>query len=173
MVTFIQRPARYYYLRLIRQEGSLDQISAGMALGVFVGLITPPGPQMIIAVIIASIAGWNKISSALGVWITNPFTIPFIYPLQVWLGSAIAGIPLSFEPPSSIPELWKLLTNGQHHSSLMAALLIGASVSAVVCSFLSFFVTKFIVHSYRTKKLARLQRIKKQQIARATNSASS
>lgn len=174
MVSFIQRPARYFYLKLIRQDGSLDQISAGMALGVFIGLITPPGPQMIIAVIIATVAGWNKISSALGVWITNPFTIPFIYPLQVWLGSAIADIPLNFASPTTIPELWALLTNSQHHKSLITALLFGACVSSMVCSFLSFFVTKFVVHSYRIKKLARQQRLKKkQQTVSVTNSTPS
>ncbi len=172
MVPVIQRPARYFYLKLIRQEGSPDQISAGMALGVFIGLITPPGPQMIIAVIIAAFAGMNRISSALGVWITNPVTIPFIYPFQVWLGSKFSGIPLNFKAPTTIPELWVLLTDSQNHWNLIITLLVGAFVSAVFMSFLSFFVTKYVVNSYRQKKIARQQSMRvRQAAAQSTKSA--
>lgn len=169
MVSFIQRPARYFYLKLIRQEGSPEQISAGMALGVFIGLITPPGPQMIIALIIATFTGWNRISSALGVWITNPFTIPFIYPVQVWLGSLVSGIPLNFIAPTSIPELWELLSDSQNHWNLVITLLIGAFVSAVIVSFLSFFVTKYVVNSYRQIKIVRQERMRKRQEAVQTS----
>ncbi|MDP8244320.1 MAG: DUF2062 domain-containing protein [Candidatus Hinthialibacter antarcticus] len=168
MVSFIQRPTRYFYLKIIRQEGSPDQISAGMALGVFIGLITPPGPQMVLAVIIATFAGANRISSAIGVWITNPLTIPFIYPVQVWLGSLVSGIPLNFTAPTTIPELWELFTDSQNQWNLIVTLMIGAFVSAIVTSFVSYFATKFVVNSYRQKKLARQERIRKRQEAAQT-----
>lgn len=151
----IQRPLRYAYLKLIRQEGAPEQISAGAALGVFIGLCTPMGPQMIVAFLLASYLRINRIAAVLGVWITNPITIPFLYPIQIWLGCSLAGITIDYQYPDSIADLWTILLNWRAHGELLLALVVGAVASAIISALATFFITNQIVKSYRAKKLQR------------------
>lgn len=74
------------YCRLIRIEGDPRNIAMGFALGLFVGMTPTMGFQMPIAVFFAIPLGLNKISSAAGVWITNPVSAPFIYTMNYLVG---------------------------------------------------------------------------------------
>ena len=50
------------------------------------------GIQMLLAVFLAAFFRWSKFSAAAGVWITNPFTAPFIYTASYGVGLKISGI---------------------------------------------------------------------------------
>ena len=50
------------------------------------------GIQTVIALFFATLFKWNKISSAVGVWISNPFTAPFLYSLTYYVGAKIMGL---------------------------------------------------------------------------------
>lgn len=137
-----------------------------MALGVFIGLMTPPGPQMVIAAIFATFIRFNRISSIIGVWISNPLTIPFLYPLQVWIGSLISGIPIDYEIPLSIPELWQMINDGRNHMHLVITLIIGAVFLTVVLTPASYYITRSTVIAYRHKKEQRLRRKREKALAK-------
>lgn len=80
------------YDRLIKIRGHPREIALGFALGIFIGFSPTVGFQMAIAIFFAALFKWNKVSSAVGVWISNPLTIPFIYGLTYLVGAKIMGI---------------------------------------------------------------------------------
>jgi uncharacterized protein (DUF2062 family) len=88
----------FIYNRFLRLRGTPRQISMGLALGVFIGMTPFIGFHTLIAVTLASLFAWNKVTSALGVFITNPLTAPIIYPITYKLGSMITGF--------SDPTMW-------------------------------------------------------------------
>ncbi|OQY28112.1 MAG: hypothetical protein B6244_08390 [Candidatus Cloacimonetes bacterium 4572_55] len=77
------------YWRFITIRGHPREIAFGFALGLFVGMSPTMGVQTVIAISIAAIFGWNKLSTAMGVWITNPFTALFIYTANYFIGASI------------------------------------------------------------------------------------
>jgi uncharacterized protein (DUF2062 family) len=61
------------------------------------------GFHTVIAVMMASLVKWSKIAAGIGVFITNPFTAPFLYPLTYRLGVAVTG----FSDPSLLRKLFE------------------------------------------------------------------
>jgi uncharacterized protein (DUF2062 family) len=85
------RSLKRLYVRFIRIRGEPREIALGFALGLFIGMSPTMGFQMAIAVFLAALLKWNKISAAAGVWITNPVTAPFVYGGTYLVGSKILG----------------------------------------------------------------------------------
>ncbi len=80
------------YVRFLKIRGEPREIALGFALGLFVGMTPTMGFQIVIAVFLATLLKWNKISAALAVWITNPLTAPLIYGVTYLLGAKILGL---------------------------------------------------------------------------------
>lgn len=60
-------------------HGDPHYVAFGIAIGVFIG-ITPTIPfHMIIAILLAFLFKVSKPAAILGVWISNPFTVVFLY----------------------------------------------------------------------------------------------
>ena len=70
-----------------------ETTAKGLALGIFIGLTPTMGAQIILTGIAAIILRVNIPIALAGSLITNPFTAPFIYPLQYKLGVWLAGSP--------------------------------------------------------------------------------
>ncbi len=111
------------YKRLLKIRGHPREIALGFALGIFVGMSPSIGFQMVIAVFFAALLKWNKVSAALGVWISNPLTAPVIYSVTYLVGAKLIGISkieeLSDDPTaigamlSKTPEiLWAMIIGG-------------------------------------------------------------
>lgn len=86
------RRVKLQFLRFARLSGSPDDIAKGMALGIFIGMTPTFGFQMAIAIFCAWLLRENKLAAALGVWITNPLTAPFIYALEYESGRLLLGM---------------------------------------------------------------------------------
>ncbi len=82
---------------LVKIEGDPRSIALGFALGIFIGMTPTMGFQMPIAVFFAIPFGLNKISSAAGVWITNPVSAPIIYPINYLVGVKLFSIDIAGE----------------------------------------------------------------------------
>ncbi len=80
------------YDRFVKIRGNPREIALGFALGLFVGMSPTLGIQMAIAIFIAALFKWNKISAAIGVWISNPLTAPFLYSLTYFAGAKLLGV---------------------------------------------------------------------------------
>jgi uncharacterized protein (DUF2062 family) len=71
---------------------SARSVSAGLGVGTFVAL-TPTFPmQMIIAAVLAYVFRVNVPAALAACWITNPLTMPIIFPLEYYLGSWISSV---------------------------------------------------------------------------------
>ncbi|MEA3464587.1 MAG: DUF2062 domain-containing protein [Thermodesulfobacteriota bacterium] len=86
------RQSKLLLLRLLRLRASPDEIAKGFALGIFIGMTPTLGFQIIIAVSVAILLKQNKIAAAIGVWISNPLTAPFIYAVEYETGRFILGM---------------------------------------------------------------------------------
>lgn len=113
------------YERFLKIRGNPREIALGLALGLFVGMTPFMGFHTAIAVFFAAIFKWNKISSAVGVWVSNPLTAPFVYGGTYIVGARVCGSNGSFTPPSELgvstivnllqktPEIfWTLIVGG-------------------------------------------------------------
>jgi uncharacterized protein (DUF2062 family) len=87
----------YYYIKLVKQKGTPDYISRGVAIGLFVGFFVPFLGQMIAAFMLAMIFKAAKVPALACTWVTNYFSIPIIYPIQCFVGSYLIGNPFSYE----------------------------------------------------------------------------
>ena len=77
---------RYMYLRLIRQQGTPHALALSVSIGIFFGFLIPIC-QMFLAIFVAWVFNVNRLVSAACTWISNPITIPIIFPFNVYLGS--------------------------------------------------------------------------------------
>lgn len=128
------RQIKLNLLRFMRLRGAPDEIAKGLALGIFIGLTPTFGLQMIIAVFLAILLKENKIAAAIGVWVTNPLTAPFIYAAEYETGRRLLTMELvrlpselSFSALKSIS--WEVLLPLSVGSLLWGA--VGAVISYV------------------------------------------
>jgi uncharacterized protein len=80
------------YTRFLKIRGEPREIALGFSLGLLVGMTPAMGFHTVIAVFFATLFKWNKISAALAVWITNPFTAPMIYSFTYIVGAKSMGL---------------------------------------------------------------------------------
>ena len=143
-----KRNLRFLYLRLLRLKGKPQEVAGGVAIGVFVGM-TPTVPlHTVLAVLIALILKKSKLAAALGVWVANPFFLPFIYLLDYKVGQVLTGAtPPSLEMSNfSVPHLVRLGWD------ISYPLLLGGTVTGLLCAIPSYFITKRIILLYQAKR---------------------
>ena len=85
-------PLKKVYERFLKIRGDPHEIAMGLALGLFLGMSPTMGIQTPAAILLAALFKWNKISAAIGVWITNPLTAPFVYGLNYYIGAKLLSI---------------------------------------------------------------------------------
>lgn len=95
----ITTPFKKAYDRFLRIRGNPAEIAWGLAAGIMVGMTPLIGLHTIIVLFVTALFKWNKISAVLGVYITNPFTAPFIYTVTYWVGAKIVGNGNTFSLP--------------------------------------------------------------------------
>jgi uncharacterized protein len=142
-------------LRFLRLRGTPDEIAKGFALGIFIGLTPTFGFQMIIAIFLAILLHENKLAAALGVWITNPLTAPFIYALEYETGRLLLGLSrvkfpreLSFSALESMS--WEFLL----------PLCVGSLIYGIILTPLTYAVTLRLIPLLKTWRIPRWPRPK-------------
>jgi uncharacterized protein (DUF2062 family) len=143
------------YERFVRIRGKPREIALGFALGVFIGLTPTMGIQMPIAVFLAAIFKWSKISAACGVWITNPFTAPFIYAATYFVGAKLLGI----ETAMSLPEElnWDLVRDMLSNAPLIfGALTVGGILLGLPLAILGYYLAFAAVNQYQRRVKAKV-----------------
>jgi uncharacterized protein (DUF2062 family) len=136
------------YSRFLKIRGNPNEIALGFALGLFVGMAPCMGIQTIIAVFVASLFKWNKISAAVGVWISNPVSAPFLYGFTFYIGSIFTGITNSFKPTSvfDFQYLYEIVSNAP---GIFWALTIGGIVAGIPIALLGYYLSYMAVKRYQ------------------------
>lgn len=138
------------YDRFLKIRGNPKEISSGLALGLFVGMTPTMGIQMPIAILLAALFKWNKISAAGGVWITNPVTAPFIYGLCYITGRKCLGFSSGFHLSASL-DLNSLATLIRRAPEVLWTLTVGGIVLGVPIAVIGYYASFFILVRYREK----------------------
>ena len=150
----LYRALKRTYYRFLRLRGTPRQIGLGMALGVFVGMTPFLGFHTVIAVMLAALMKWSKIAAGLGVFITNPFTAPLIYPLTYKLGVMVAG----FSKISHFPRLFEpggVVGIMKNSPMILVDLLVGGVIVGIPLALVSYYVAFYVVSGARKRMEAR------------------
>lgn len=142
-----RRIFRYIFLRLVRVGGDPVHIGLGFAVGVFLGIFPTFGVGTPLALLIASLLRWNRISAVLGSLVMNPFTTPFFWTLSGSLGAAIFRV--------DAKQVLQSAGSGERMKSLSEAALIyltGNTLIALAGAVVSYFVSMKLVMGYREKR---------------------
>lgn len=152
------RMLKRIYYRFLRIRGTPRQISLGLALGIFVGMTPFLGFHTIMSVMLASVFKWSKITAAIGVLITNPFTAPLIYPLTYKIGAMITG----FSDPSSWLKLFEpggAMGLMKDSPMILVDLLVGGVILGLPMALVSYCIAMSIV--LRARKRLELRKARR------------
>ena len=132
-------------------HGDPHYVAIGMAIGVFIG-VTPTIPfHTVIALSLAFIVRGSKAAAAIGVWFSNPFTIPFFYKGSYDLGIFILGNSAPFSTEfESILELLKLGTD------VTVAMLTGGIILGILPGIAAYFITLRIFTKLKLRKKSKI-----------------
>ena len=158
---------------MVRSRGTPEYIAGGVALGLTIGLIIPIGFQIVIAVPLAFLLRVVKVPAVIFTFVTNHFTVIFIYPFQCWIGSYLIFKPLSLDSFSSrfssLAEAatWteKFRALGTLGLDVMIPFFAGGIFLALICAPAGYVISRRLVLAYLKKK--EQIRLKRQQKAAA------
>ena len=161
--TLIIRNLKRFYHRFLKLRGSPQQASLGMALGVFVGMSPFLGFHTAMAVLLASLFGWSKITAAVGVLVTNPITVPIIYPLTYQLGVMLTG----FSEPikwSRLLEPGAFIALMKNSPMIIIDMLVGGILVGLPLSIVIYYITYATISKAKKRiEIKRAQRKLKNQ----------
>jgi len=144
-----------YMQSMMKHTGTPEEIACGAAIGLFVGLVVPPGIQMIVAFLIAAAMNCNRVLAVGATWITNPVSIPIIYSIHLTVGSLITGIPIHDFIPVGREDFWELILSPHYPRKVFYHLVIGAIFNGTVVSVIAYYFFRWTVIRARRKERAR------------------
>jgi uncharacterized protein (DUF2062 family) len=138
------------YERFLKIRGQPREIALGFALGLFVGMTPFIGLHTVMAISLAALLKWNKISAAVAVWFTNAATAPFIYGITYIVGARIAGIKqvFSWTDIESFSAVYRLIL---HTPEIIWAMVIGGVILGLPLAVAGYYLAFYVVGSYQEK----------------------
>jgi len=153
---YIKRSLKRFYGRFLRIRGRPREIALGFALGIFIGMTPSVGIQMALAVCMAALFKWNKLSAAAGVWITNPLTAPLIYSINYVIGARLLELKRGYglTPEISIAGTSHMLHNAPEifWALLLGGVILGLPLAVAGYYFSSSAITRYQELSKRLSK---------------------
>lgn len=148
------RSLKKSYDRFLKIRGTPREIAFGFALGLFVGMTPFMGFHTAIAVPMAALLKWNKISSALAVWITNPFSAPFIYGATYWVGARL----IAFRTQYHVPDLeYTGLMKALHKApEVIGVMIVGGIVIGLPLAIAGYYLSYAGIIKYRNSLKGKL-----------------
>ncbi|MEB3225781.1 MAG: DUF2062 domain-containing protein [Synechococcus sp.] len=149
-----RRWTRYWYLKVLRQEGTPEAIARGWACGVFAGSFPFFGLQTIIGLLLATAFRGNKITAAAGTWVSNPFTYVPIFYFNFQVGEVLLQQPVTFEDAQL--QSWADLSLAG--MNFMSTLFIGCMVVGLGLAVGAYFFSLWLMYRWRSLRAARQSR---------------
>jgi hypothetical protein len=142
---------RQLITRFKQLNGDPHYVALGMAIGVFIS-VTPTIPfHTVIALFLAFILRGSKAAAAIGVWFSNPVTIPLFYKGSYDVGVSILGNSAPFSTEyESILELLKL------GADVTIAMITGGVVLGILPAIAAYFITRRIFIKLRLRKKSKI-----------------
>ncbi len=156
------RLIKIYYYKFIRTSGSPHKIALAVGLGFFIGCIIPIGiwGQTVVVIFVAVKLKVNPGIAYAATWISNPYSVVFMYPMYCYVGSRVigAGLSLNYIKVAFMHVLHDFSWNGLASlgSHLAVSFFIGALIFGIVTGVIGYFFIGFFVSKYRERKKARI-----------------
>ncbi len=147
------------YRRFIKIRGNPREIAYGFSLGIFIGMSPTMGVQIILAVFIASLLKWNKISATIGVLITNAFTAPLLYTMTYLVGARILGMKNNFSFPKEM-NLDSVMALMEKAPSILGAMTVGGVVVGIPLAIVSYFAAYKLSEFYQNKVKDKIPKVR-------------
>lgn len=147
------------YERFIMIRGEPREVALGFALGIFVGMTPTVGVQTPIAIFIAALFKWSKLSAAIGVWISNPLTVPLIYGVTYITGAKLLSLDPVFDMPLS-PTWSTLKVMLQKAPQAIGAMMVGGALLGIPLAIASYYLSYAAVDKYQKDVKEKLVRQK-------------
>ena len=147
------------YQRFLKIRGGPREIALGFSLGIFIGLTPTMGVQIPLAVFFAALLKWSKIAAASGVWISNPFTAPFIYSISYIVGARLLGLEGTLTLPGNLS--WNIVVDMLRNAPrILTALTVGGVLIGLPLAVLAYYVSFIAVQKYQKDVKEKLTRQK-------------
>ena len=160
MALISRRKLRILYLKLVKQSGTPESVARGVAIGFFTGFLIPVGGQMLIAIALAFLFRARKIPAIACTWVTNPWTIPFIYPFQCYLGAKLIGCDLTFKAINSLIKTFikerSLEALNNLGSEILVPFFVGGAFLGLITAFGFYFASYGMIISHGKRVEAKL-----------------
>ena len=165
MIDF-KRWRRWLYRRVVKLQGSAHAIARGMAVGVVIGCVIPPGVQIIVGFPVALLFGANIIAMAVGTLISNPVTYLPLYYFTCQVGAAFlrflgANAQLGEGLKELLREVIHLNPAGVLRGlrPILASWTAGGLIIGLACSVPAYYITYFfVVEVHRLREFSRQRR---------------
>ena len=171
MAFISRRKLRVWYLSLVKQSGTPESISRGVAVGFFTGFFIPFGLQTVAAVILAFIFKARKIPAIACTFVTNPWTVPVIYPLQCFLGSKLIGGDMTWKTANELISTFikerTLDAFTELGTEIITPFFVGGLFLGLIFSVCSYYASYGMIVSYGKRAEARLAKRLSRQSAKA------
>lgn len=155
-------------LSLLNHPSSPERVARGIAAGLFCAFVVPVF-QMALALLVSLGIRGSRVPALLFTWVSNPFTIPVLFPLQCLLGSWLIGQPLTYESIySALGSLIRHPTFSRFiglSSELVFSFFAGGLVIGLICAVTGYYVSCRVIARFREQKAARRLKRKERRIA--------
>ena len=147
----LREKIQHLITRFKQLNGDPHYVALGMAIGVFIS-VTPTIPfHTVIALTLAFILRGSKAAAAIGVWFSNPITIPLFYKGSYDVGVSILGNSAPFSTEyESILELLKL------GADVTIAMMTGGVILGILPAIAAYFITRRIFIKLRLRKKSKI-----------------
>jgi uncharacterized protein (DUF2062 family) len=149
------RATQYIWHRLLRLKGDGHSIALGLAIGAGVSASPFMGTHFVTAALLAWFFGGNIIASAIGTWVGNPFTFPFIWLSTFNTGNFLLGRGYDDNafPVMSLENIF--LSPLETFGPIIVPMTIGALPVGVLITILTYILTNILIDFYKKKKASR------------------
>lgn len=148
------RRAKFWYLKVLRQEGTPEAIARGWACGVFTGCFPLFGLQTLLGLLMATILRGNKFTAAAGTWISNPLTYVPIYYFNFHVGQVVLQKPVTFDEA----QLQSWSDMGMAGMSVVGTLFLGSTVVGATLGLGAYFLSLSLTTRWRSLKQKKADR---------------
>lgn len=154
---FSLKQARYYYIKFIRSPGTPGKIATSVAIGLFVCFFFPLGFHVPTTLLLTFIFRSPKMIALVSTLPTNPYTVPFIYPFQCYIGSFFVGVPFGEMREHIVSLIDDFTLKGLFNvgDELLISFFAGGFIFAVISAATGYWVTYWIIVHYRRNRKER------------------
>ena len=143
----IKRASLFYFLKLIRVKDSKNKLAIGFACGSMVSFTPFIGFHFLLAVIFAYIFRGNIVASLIGTFVGNPFTFPFIWIFIYKVGN------IFFKNDQNLSLELTFQSLFDQGYDILIPMLIGSLIVSIPIWFISYFTVKFLMGSFKKRKV--------------------